>query len=254
MKITNRIIPCLLLSDGGLVKTSNFKNPVYIGDPINAIKIFNDKEVDELIVLDINCSKRNQEPDYELIEQFASECFMPLCYGGGVLSLEIADKLFSIGVEKISLQSILFKDISVLKKISEKYGRQSVVASIDVSSSFFGKYKIFVSSNRKTSDIQLFNFINLIQEIGVGEIFLNCVDNEGLMKGLNLELIKKIRPFVNVPLVVTGGVGSMEDINSGFNAGADAVSVGSFFVYHGLHKGVLITYPSQEEIRNLIID
>lgn len=247
-----RIIPSLLLSNEGLVKTIKFSKPKYVGDPINAIKIFNDKEVDELIVLDINASKNNQEPNYDLIEQFASECFMPLCYGGGIKTIEHAKKIFSLGVEKISLQSaVLDFDLSIIKKMSEQFGSQSIVVSLDLKKDWKGNCKIYNSRTGKLLKKDWNEFLINLQNGGAGEILINSVDRDGTFQGLDCQLIKSASNSINIPLIAQGGVGSLEHIAQGFINGASAVSVGAFFVFHGPHRAVLITYPNKNEIKEI---
>lgn len=251
MNYSNRVIPCLLISDEDLVKTREFKKPIYIGDPINTAKIFNDKEVDELIVIDITCQKKNREPNYKIIKELASECFMPLCYGGGITSMKIVDKLFSLGIEKICIQEAFFNNPDLINKIITKYGSQSLVISVDIKKNIFGKKKLYRSTSNKISKLSYSDYINNVIESGAGELLLCSVDNEGGMSGLDCELIEEIKKTINIPLIVTGGVGSIEHIINGFKAGANAVAVGSFFIFKGPLRGVLITYPSKEEINKI---
>ena len=245
--INTRLIPCLLLDGEGLVKTVKFNNPIYVGDPINVIKIFNDKEVDELMILDISATKEKREPNYKLIERFACECFMPLAYGGGISNLEQAKILFSLGIEKISIQSANFTDGSLIRKLSDNFGSQSIVVSIDVKKNFFGKYRIYSSSTKKHFNVDFEKFIQNIVNLGGGEILLTSVDMDGMMKGMDLDLIKTVSSLVSVPIIACGGVGSIDHIKDGFKAGASAIAAGSFFVFHGPLKGVLISYPNFTE-------
>lgn len=248
-----RIIPCLLVQDKGLVKTVNFKNPKYIGDPINAVRIFNEKEVDELIVLDIDATADNREPDYKMIENLASECRMPLCYGGGVKTVEQAQKIFRLGVEKIALSSAAIHDIELVKKIGEIVGTQSVVIVVDVKKSFFGSYDIYTHNGHKKAKKNLIDFAKELEEIGIGEIIINSIDNDGMMKGYDLTLIEKIRNAVSIPMTVIGGAGSLKDIGQLFNKfGIIGAAAGSFFVFKGIYKAVLISYPKKFEKENLI--
>jgi cyclase len=249
--LKRRLIPCLLLRNGGLVKTIKFSNPKYVGDPINAIHIFNEKEVDELIVLDITASKEKREPNYDLIERIAGECFMPLCYGGGIRTIEQARHLFKLGVEKISIQTAALHNLSIIKQISEEVGSQSVVASIDVLKNKLGKYLLYSSSRGKTHHLPWTDYLNSVVEAGAGEIVLNAVDNDGMMKGMDLELIRRASINTSVPLIAIGGAGSLSHLKSAFESGASAVAAGSFFVFQGPHRAVLITYPSQIEIDQL---
>lgn len=250
--LRNRIIPCLLLKNGGLVKTHKFKNPKYVGDPINAIRIFNDKEVDELMVVDIEATKDKREPNYHLIEQFAGECFMPLCYGGGITKVEQAHKLFSIGVEKICLQTAALENPSLITQISSHFGSQSVLVSVDIKKNWLGKRQLYSASRGKTLSTDMLDFIKLAVDSGAGEIVLNAVDHDGVMDGMDLELIAKVSGAISVPLIAVGGVGKLDDIRLAVNAGANAVAAGAFFVFHGPHRAVLITYPKYKELENLL--
>lgn len=250
--IMHRIIPCLLLSNGGLVKTHRFSEPKYVGDPINAIRIFNEKEVDELILLDIEASKRGVDPDFDLIEQIAGECFMPLCYGGGVRTPEQASRLFALGVEKISIQSAALDDVKIISKIAERYGSQAVVVSVDViKGGFWGKRKLYSSRSRSALDVPILEFISRCVEAGAGEILLNSVDLDGTMRGMDCDLIREISSRVQVPLIAMGGAGSLLDMRDAILAGASAVAAGAFFVFHGPHRAVLITYPSPGEMESM---
>jgi cyclase len=241
--LRNRIIPCLLIENQKLVKTRQFKNSKYVGDPINAIRIFNEKEVDELIVLDIGASKEGRGPDFKFIERLASECFMPLCYGGGISNIEQVKNLFYIGVEKISIQTESIKNIKLITEIANKFGNQAVVVSIDIKKNWFGKIKIYNKNLLNNKIDNWLDWIKLVINAGAGEILLNSVDCDGMMDGMNLEAIKLATNNINVPLIAIGGVGSKEHISEGIKAGASAISAGSFFVFHGPHKAVLITYP-----------
>jgi imidazole glycerol-phosphate synthase subunit HisF len=250
--LQNRIIPCLLLNNGGLYKTVKFKNPTYIGDPINAIKIFNDKEADEIMVLDTFASKSGLKPNFSLIKDFASECFMPLSYGGGISTVDDAKKLFEIGVEKISIQSSALNDFKLIEKISKIFGSQSIIFSIDIKKNWLGNYKSYSSSLRKKLKANWEKLICDSVSAGVGEILLNSVDKDGTMSGMDYPLISQASSLVSVPLIASGGVGKLDHIKSAINAGANAVSVGSFFVFYGPHKAVLISYPNPKEIDKVL--
>jgi imidazole glycerol-phosphate synthase subunit HisF len=249
--LKNRVIPSLLLKSGGLVKTTKFSRPMYVGDPINAIRIFNEKEVDELMVLDIIASKENREPDYNTIEMFASECFMPLCYGGGIKTKDQASRLFSLGVEKLAVQTSALSDLDLVSSIASRYGNQSVVVSIDIKKSFFGDYQMYSSAKLKVINQNWLSFLNQSVEAGAGEILLNAVDRDGTLSGMDLKLIGEASKKCPVPLIAAGGVGSLDDIKSAVHAGANAIAVGAFFVYHGPHRAVLISYPKYKELENL---
>ncbi len=249
--LKHRIIPCLLLSDGGLVKTLKFKDPKYVGDPINAIRIFNEKEVDELMVLDIGASKAGREPDFDLVAQFAEECFMPLCYGGGVRTFAHARRLFSSGVEKICLQSAALENPALISQIADHYGSQAVVVSADVKKGWLGGKKLFASRTGKTLDTPVSDFLARCVEAGAGEVLLNSVDRDGTMEGMDVELINETSIRLPVPLIAVGGAGSLADMKAAVDAGASAVAAGAFFVFHGPHRAVLITYPKYEELEAL---
>jgi imidazole glycerol-phosphate synthase subunit HisF len=252
--LKHRIIPCLLLHKRGLVKTRNFVNPKYIGDPINAIHIFNEKEVDELIVLDITASKENREPDYALIEQFAGECFMPLSYGGGIRTVEQARQLFALGVEKICLQTMVLEDLSLITRLADQFGNQSILISVDVKKNWLGKPQLYAAATGKTLPLDWCDYLMRAIQAGAGEVVLNAVDRDGMMQGMDLELIRKASDAINIPLIAVGGVGSLADIKSAVAAGASAVAAGAFFVFHGPHRAVLITYPQYEILESLLSD
>ena len=250
--ITPRIIPCLLLSGNGLVKTTKFKNPKYVGDPINAIRIFNQKEVDELMILDIKATVENRGPDFSLIEQLASECFMPLCYGGGIRDMNDVKKLFNIGIEKVALQTALESNPDLIKEVAYYYGQQAVVASVDLKKNWLGKlmlYSIIGKVNNKSMNWK--EYIVFISKQGAGELLLNSVDRDGVMNGMDIELISEASRLVDIPIVAIGGVGALHHIKAATDAGASAVAVGSYFVFQGPHKAVLITYPKYNEIQEL---
>lgn len=247
----NRVIPCLLLQDGGLVKTEKFKNPKYVGDPINAIRIFNDKYVDELIFLDINASRLNKEPDYDLIARIAGECFMPLCYGGGIRTLEQARKLVAIGVEKISINSTAIHNLELIKQLVDELGSQSVVGAIDIKRNFWGKQYVYDSSNRRLTNITPLVHAKNLVGVGVGEIFINDVDRDGTYSGYNVELIAQISNEINVPLIACGGASKLNDMQETFSAGASAAAAGSMFVFYGPHQAVLINYPDYSVVKEL---
>tara|TARA_Y100000996_G_C22540647_1_gene649922 strand:- start:99 stop:872 length:774 start_codon:yes stop_codon:yes gene_type:complete len=249
--LRRRIIPVLLIKNRSLVKTINFKNPTYVGDPINAVRIFNEKEVDELCVLDIDASKNNQPPNFEFIQELTSECFMPVSYGGGINSLDDANKLFYLGIEKVILNSSLNSSLSLISKISNKFGSQSVIVSIDCKKSLFGNYSAYTNSgNNKISD-NIVSFSKKIQELGAGEILIQSINRDGKMSGYDLDLIKLISSSISIPSIACSGAFEMNSFLEAINAGASAVAAGSFFVFYGPHKAVLISYPNSEEILKL---
>lgn len=249
--LKHRVIPSLLLAEGGLVKTRRFAEPKYVGDPINAIRIFNEKEVDELIVLDILASKQNREPNYALIEEFAGECFMPLCYGGGIKNFQQAKKIFSLGVEKICLQTSILADKKLITEIAQNFGNQSIVVSVDVKKNWFGTKKLFASACGKTLNTPLQSFLRDVVKAGAGEILLNSVDRDGMMSGMDLDLIESVTGDLPIPIIASGGAGSLQDMKNAIKAGASAVAAGAFFVFHGPHRAVLITYPSYNDLEAL---
>jgi imidazole glycerol-phosphate synthase subunit HisF len=250
--LKHRVIPCLLLRDGGLVKTTRFDRPRYVGDPINTIRIFNEKEVDELMVLDIAASRQNRGPDFRLIEQFAGECFMPLCYGGGISLVEQARQLFALGVEKICLQTAVLKDLSLITRIAERFGSQSVVVSVDVKRNLLRQPRLYSAMTRRILKGSWSRHMCELVTAGAGEVLLNAVDRDGMMNGMDLDLIREASCAVDVPVTAVGGVGSLADIKAAINAGASAVAAGAFFVFYGPHRAVLITYPRYEELEELL--
>jgi imidazole glycerol-phosphate synthase subunit HisF len=249
-----RIIPCLLVKNKGLIKTVNFKNPKYIGDPINAVRIFNEKEVDELVVIDIDASVENREPDYSMIEHLASECRMPLCYGGGVKSIDQVQRIVSLGVEKVAISSAAHEDPRLISQAAECIGSQSIVVVIDVKKHLIGhKYDIWIYNGKKNTNENPFEFAKQMEKLGAGEIVVNSINNDGIMKGYDLFLVEKMREFINVPLTVLGGAGSIHDIGQLINKhGIIGAAAGSLFVFKGVYKAVLINYPNRAEKDSLI--
>lgn len=249
--LNRRVIPALLLSEGGLVKTKKFQKPVYVGDPINAIKIFNEKEVDELVVLDIDASKEGRAPDLDLIAEFASECFMPLAYGGGIKTVGQARELFSIGVEKIVIQTAALTNIRLIKDLADRFGSQSIVASVDVRRDWRGRPCLWSSAKRKKISLGWHSLIKEYVKAGAGEILLNSVDRDGTLEGYDLSIIKEASSSIDVPLIALGGAGNLDHFVDAVRAGASAVAAGSLFVFHGPHRAVLISYPKYEELEAL---
>jgi cyclase len=249
--LQTRVIPVLLLRNKGLVKSVQFDQTKYIGDPINAVKLFNDKEVDELVFLDIDASKHQRKPDFEYIKSIASECFMPLGYGGGITSMDDINKLFSLGVEKVIINTNALLNLDLIKESSSIYGNQSIVVSVDVQKNLFGKYQLFSHSKIKHKQVDLFQYVKDAQQAGAGEIMVNSVDKDGMMTGYDLKLIQRLSSILTVPLVITGGAGNLPHLREAVDAGASAVAAGSLFIYHGPHKAVLINYPTSQELKNL---
>lgn len=251
--LTKRVIPCLLLLDRGLVKTIQFKNPTYIGDPINAVKIFNEKEVDELIFLDITASKEKRKPDLKLIREIANEAFMPFCYGGGVDNIDTIKDLFHLGVEKVSLNSHAVLQPNLVKSAADIFGSQSVVVTIDVRKNLFGKKTVHILSGKKNTGLNPVAFAKQMQEEGAGELLINSVDCDGVMKGYDIELLKEITNSVNIPVIACGGAGVLDDFKKATTeGGASAASAGSMFVYYGRQKGILINYPERKKLETLL--
>ena len=243
-----RIIPSLLLHDKGLVKTVNFKFPKYVGDPINAVRIFNEKQVDELAFFDIDATVLNQEPDYLLIEKLALQSRMPLCYGGGVKTIKQAQKIFGLGIEKIALSSAVIQNPHLVTQIADRVGSQSVIVVLDVKKKLLGGYEIYTHNGKKASGINPFIFAKEMERLGAGEIILNSIDQDGVMKGYDLNLIDKIAETVSIPLTVLGGAGSLSDMEKVIDKhGVIGVAAGSLFVFKGPYKAVLINYPNQIE-------
>lgn len=247
-----RIIPSLLLQDNGLVKTVQFKNPKYVGDPINAVKIFNEKEVDELAIFDIDATTKGLEPNYNLIERIANQSRMPLCYGGGVKTIEQAQRIFGLGIEKIALSSAVISDPLLITKIAERVGEQSVIVVLDVKKKLFGGYELFTHNGKKGTGISPFDFVEKAQKLGAGEIIINSIDQDGMMKGYDMNLIDKVREKISLPLTVLGGAGSLNDIKKVLEKHEIiGVAAGSLFVFKGIYKAVLINYPTKEEKENI---
>ncbi len=244
--LKTRVIPCLLLRGAGLVKTTRFKDPKYVGDPINAIKIFNDKEVDELMLLDITASKEDRGPAFAVIDEVASECFMPLAYGGGIRSVEDARRVLRLGVEKVVFNTTAWREPRVLEAASREFGAQAVVASIDVRRRLFGRYEVFVEAATRGTGIDPVEYAKRMQASGAGEILLTAVDRDGTMEGFDVELIGRVSRAVAIPVIASGGAGSVADFAVAVrDGGADAVAAGAMFVFHGPHRAVLITYPAR---------
>lgn len=241
-----RITPCLLVHKGGLVKTIGFKEPKYVGDPINAVKIFNEKEVDELIVLDIDATVNNAEPDYRMIANLAAECRMPLCYGGGIKTLAQAKQIVSLGVEKVSISSAAIEHPELITQIADEIGRQSVVVVLDVKKRLFSKeYDVITKNARVNTKRSVFDLAAAAEKLGAGELVINSIDLDGAMTGYDLVLAKKIRQTVNIPITILGGASSLDDIAALIRTcGVVGASAGSLFVFKGVYKAVLINYPN----------
>ena len=249
-----RITPCLLVHKGGLVKTVGFKTPKYVGDPINAVKIFNEKEADELVVLDIDATVNNAEPDYRMIANLAAECRMPLCYGGGIKTPEQAKRIIGLGVEKVAISSAAVENPALIARISDEIGRQSVVVVLDAKKRMFGKdYDAFVNNARTNTKRSVFDLAAQAESLGAGELVINSIDLDGAMTGYDLALATKIRQTVNIPITILGGAGTLNDIESLIReCGVVGASAGSLFVFKGVYKAVLISYPTSAQRDELI--
>ena len=235
----------------GLVKTIKFKNPTYLGDPINAVKIFNDKEVDELLFLDITATIEHRRPPIEFITKIAEECFMPLGYGGGIRQTEDIKQILSLGVEKVSINSYAVENPAFINAAADLVGSQSIVVSIDVKKDLLGRYKVFTHRGRKNTGLDPIEFAVEMEKRGAGEIFLNSIDRDGSMQGYDLELIKKVSEAVRVPVVACGGAANINDLSQAVKqGGASAAAAGSLFVFQGRRRAVLISYPTPTELEN----
>jgi cyclase len=253
--LRTRVIPCLLLKNRGLVKTIRFKDPSYLGDPINIVKIFNDKEVDELFFLDITATLENRRPLFDLLSKITTECFMPLGYGGGIRHLEDVKTILSLGVEKIVVNSYAVENPSFLKAAADLAGSQSVVASIDVKKNLYGEYEVFTRSGHKASGLNPVKFAVEMEKQGAGELLLTSIDRDGTMEGYDLDLIRQVSRAVSIPVVACGGAATVQDLGQVIRQGsASAAAAGSMFVFQGPHRAVLISYPTSQELRGLFGD
>lgn len=249
-----RIIPCLLVQNRGLVKTIHFANPKYVGDPINAVRIFNEKAVDELIVIDIDASTKGKSPDYRMIEHLAEECRMPLCYGGGITTAEQVQSIVGLGVEKVAMSSAACETPQLVAEAADRVGSQSVVVVLDIKRRhFINRYEVRThNATRKTGRCP-FELSRLMEKYGAGEIVINSIDNDGLMKGYDLALMRRVKKAVGIPVTALGGAGSLQDISTLFReCEVSGAAAGSLFVFKGNFRAVLINYPSQEDKDMLI--
>ena len=249
--IRPRIIPCLLIKDGGLVQTTQFVNTKYVGDPINTVRIFNEKRVDELIVLDIDATVEGKNPDIKMIGNLATECRMPLCYGGGIKTVEQVCEIISLGVEKVSLSSAAIENPEIVRNCAELVGNQSVVVTLDVKKTD-NDYKVYLQNGRVNTNLDPVVLVKELQDSGAGEIVINSIDCDGIMKGYDFDLIKKIKDVACIPITVVGGAGTLSDIGELFAGfGLIGACAGSLFVFSGVYRAVLINYPTQEEKQQL---
>lgn len=250
-----RIIPCLLVHKGGLVKTSKFANPKYVGDPLNAVRIFNEKLVDELILVDIDATVNHREPDYSLIASLAAECRMPLCYGGGIKTVDQIERIVSLGVEKVCLGSSAAYDPGLIELAAHRVGSQSIVAVMDVKKSrLMGRYEVVTHNGTKKAGVNPVQMARKVESMGVGEIMLNSVDRDGTMQGYDLDLIDSVRNAVCLPMTVLGGAGSLRDIRNLVDRyEVIGAAAGSLFVFKGKYRAVLIQYPQIDEKKSLCV-
>ncbi len=244
-----RTIPVLLIHKNGLYKSVQFKNYQYIGDPINAVKIFNDKGVDELVIIDIDASRNNKAPDIKKIADIASEAFMPISYGGGITTIDQAHDLFYNGIEKLIVNSSALRNPTIISDIADKFGSQAIVASIDVKKNIWGKYKVYADNGSKSTGLDPVEFAQQCEKIGAGEILLNSIDRDGTYKGYDIDILSSVTSSVSIPVIACGGAGSIDDFTKAVKQGnASAVAAGSFFVFQRPHNAVLISYPQNFKI------
>ncbi len=249
-----RVIPVLLYKRSGLYKSVKFKDNIYIGDPINAVKIFNDKEVDELIFLDIDAYNNPAGPDLDIIKEIASECFMPVCYGGGISSMDQIRTILQLGIEKVSLNRAAVLQPSLVAEASREFGASTIVISMDVKKSFWGKYEVYIENGKKNSKLEAIEFAKKMEDLGAGELLVNSIEKDGTMTGYDLDIISKLASQITIPVVACGGAGNLTDLREAVKtAGASAVAAGSMFVFHGKHKAVLINYPTSADLKKLFL-
>ncbi|MEX1238376.1 MAG: AglZ/HisF2 family acetamidino modification protein [Cyclobacteriaceae bacterium] len=247
-----RVIPILLLRNKGLVKSIRFKDHKYIGDPINTVKILNEKEVDELAFIDIDASRENREPNYQLLSEIASECFMPLAYGGGVSSLKQIRILIQSGIEKIIINHHALVNPGFVKSAIDAFGSSTIVGAMDIKKNFFGSYQVYTHVGTKSLSKDAVTYAESLEALGVGELLVNNVDLDGMMSGYDLSIVKKIAEAVDIPVIACGGAGTVDDIDRVINqANASAAGAGSMFVYRGKHRAVLITYPEYKILNEI---
>lgn len=249
-----RVIPCLLLKNTGLVKTVKFRNPTYIGDPINAVHIFNDLQVDEIIFLDITKTLENHLPNFDLLQDIANECFIPFCYGGGIADIATMKRIFKLGAEKIAINTAAFSNRNLVRDAAELFGNQSVVISIDVKINWRGKAEVMINCGKKSTGIDPVFYATEMQKSGAGELLINSIDRDGTRQGYDINLLKQIAENVDIPVIALGGAGNLEHIKEVvLNSKVSAGAAGSLFVFYGNQNGVLINYPERKTIENLFL-
>ncbi|PHZ84846.1 AglZ/HisF2 family acetamidino modification protein [Paremcibacter congregatus] len=251
--LQTRVMPCLLLDEGRLVKTTQFKKPRYVGDPINAVRIYNEKEVDEIIILDITASEKNKSINFELLEQITSECFIPVTYGGGVKSVDDFKKLYKIGIEKVSINSAAIKDASLIPKAVNIFGSQSVMVTMDIKRRLISKkYSVYKSRGKKALKISPIEYAKKVQDLGAGELMINFIESEGTWSGFDIDILSQITQAINIPVIAVGGAGNNQHIQEAvIKGGASAIAIGSIAVFQGKDLGVLIRFPKQKELEYL---
>jgi len=247
-----RVIPCLLLRNKGLVKSTKFKDHKYVGDPINAVRIFNAKEADELIFLDISATHEQRRPPLALIEKIGNEAYMPFTVGGGIRTIEDIRILLSLGAEKVAINTAAVENPAFIREAADVFGSSAIVVSLDVKRKFFGKYGIYTYSGTRNTGLEAVNFATEMAKSGAGEIMLNSIDHDGVMGGYDIDLIRQVANAVTIPVIACGGMGSLEDVAAVVNEGnASAAAAGSYFVYQGRRRAVLINFPTQKQLSNI---
>lgn len=251
--LKTRVMPCLLLRNRGLVKTIKFKDPAYIGDPVNTVRIYNEKEVDELIVLDITATPENRKPPFRIIDEIAGECFMPFTYGGGIRDIDEAREIFSLGVEKIAVNTHAIESPAFITQLAERFGSQSIMVSVDARKKVFGGYEVYSHGGRRATGRSPVEWATMAEKMGAGEILLTSINRDGTMEGYDLELIKQITRMVNIPVIACGGAGEITDFEKAVKeGGASAVAAGSMVVYQGRNRAVLINFPYRRELSKVL--
>jgi len=250
--LKTRVMPCLLLRNRSLVKTINFKSPNYVGDAINIVRIYNEKEVDEIIFLDINATTHGNQPPFELLSEIASECFMPFTYGGGICNIDQVKKLFKLGVEKVAINSHVYSDPKFITQIANTYGSQSVVVGIDVKRSWLKKPVLYSHCGTKKNNMNPIDHARNVEQLGAGEILLTAIHKDGTMDGYDLALIEEISNAVSIPVIACGGAGELVDFSKAVAAGASAVAAGSMVVYQGRNRAVLTRFPKRVELESVL--
>src|SRR5436190_5936613 len=251
--LKTRAIPCLLLRNQGLVKTVKFANPTYLGDPVNIVRIFNEKEANELVLLDIMATKEQRGPNFELLADIAGEAFVPLAYGGGVRTIDAVGRLFRLGFEKIVINTYAAENPSFIHSAASRFGSQSIVVSIDARKSLLGGYEVYTHGGAERVRLDPVAFAREMEQMGAGEIMITSVERDGTMQGYDLELIRNVASAVAIPVIACGGAGRIGHFTEAVQAGASAVAAGSLFVFQGRHRAVLISFPTSEELSGVFV-